>query len=285
MNMMNHGRDDDLVGHNVDKDFSSLRIDNFGHMLGDMNPLDSPEMLFDAFSSEPLHFSGEGEVFPLSNLSSFPYTQESPPLILSALNTNVNIPSTIAPGLAMSPTGSTSSALPLQTNAHGMTPPSHKGRGGRHSSQDVVRMTQGLALNTTLNAVESPAEDGDCDASKDDSDEDANAPSSTSSTFKRKRVKAACNTCNRRKVKCDGGRPCSNCVKAAVECNFDRKTETARIPKALQIQNLENRVKSLESMLTPMLSSLTSVLNHVPESSAGAHGLVNAVTGVCWFFK
>ena len=49
----------------------------------------------------------------------------------------------------------------------------------------------------------------------------SSATAKQSSSDKRLRVQRACDTCKRRKVKCDGLKPCSNCVKHLSECSYD----------------------------------------------------------------
>jgi hypothetical protein len=43
-----------------------------------------------------------------------------------------------------------------------------------------------------------------------------------------KRASTACNECRRRKIRCDIGSPCGNCIAHAVECVYDTLTDKRR---------------------------------------------------------
>ncbi|OAJ37769.1 hypothetical protein BDEG_21761 [Batrachochytrium dendrobatidis JEL423] len=66
---------------------------------------------------------------------------------------------------------------------------------------------------------------------------------------KRQRVTQACDNCNRKKIKCDGVFPmCTHCSSIGKECTYVRVTKK-RGPKAGFIEELEARVRELESRL------------------------------------
>jgi Fungal Zn(2)-Cys(6) binuclear cluster domain len=72
---------------------------------------------------------------------------------------------------------------------------------------------------------------------------------SDNSVHKRKRVTQACDSCNRKKIKCDGKRPtCSHCANSNAQCTYQRALKK-RGPRAGYIEELENRVNELENML------------------------------------
>ena len=71
------------------------------------------------------------------------------------------------------------------------------------------------------------------------------------------RVVASCDLCRRRKIKCDRGHPCSNCLRSGATCV---SSTTSRVPRGRKggrrkpdaellkrIAKLENLVKNLES--------------------------------------
>ncbi|KAI8925514.1 fungal-specific transcription factor domain-containing protein [Entophlyctis helioformis] len=75
-----------------------------------------------------------------------------------------------------------------------------------------------------------------------DNDEDAGAP-------KRQRASKACDTCNKKKVRCDGVQPlCTNCRNSGQSCTYTRIARK-RGPKPGYIEELEGRVKELEELL------------------------------------
>jgi len=184
--------------------------------------------------------------------------------------------STSLPGIASPNTSSFHNNSGSNSSvSHGMPAPQppvarRKSRKGKSEPRNARTVTSTAAVMNHSQPTPAMESSMYMDDMSDD-DIEFEAKSIASSTNKRKRVRAACNVCNRRKVKCDGARPCSNCIKANIECNYERPTEPVRIPKALQIQNLENRVKSLESMMSsPMVNGVTTGnLNSIAEN--GGH--------------
>lgn len=67
---------------------------------------------------------------------------------------------------------------------------------------------------------------------------------------KRKRTKLACDECHKKRIKCDGQVPCSNCIRSMSYCEIARQI-TKRGPKAGYVEKLESRIRLLESLLTP----------------------------------
>lgn len=74
------------------------------------------------------------------------------------------------------------------------------------------------------------------------------------------RTKVACEFCRRRKIKCNGAKPCSNCVNGGREnCTYARRIEEKKTPKrcisnAKTVQLLNNRISSIESVLAKIAS-------------------------------
>src|SRR5436190_11438545 len=59
----------------------------------------------------------------------------------------------------------------------------------------------------------------------------------------------SCITCRRRKVRCDKQRPCSNCVKARVECIFPGPGRAPRKSKKSPDRELLARLRRLEGVV------------------------------------
>ncbi|KAG0227092.1 hypothetical protein BGW42_003150, partial [Actinomortierella wolfii] len=76
-------------------------------------------------------------------------------------------------------------------------------------------------------------------------------PSVTSDQLdaKRRRVSRACDTCRRKKVRCDGLQPsCTNCTTFGFQCTFNDSAKKRGPPKGY-IEALENRLHRMESLL------------------------------------
>lgn len=65
------------------------------------------------------------------------------------------------------------------------------------------------------------------------------------STSKGWRVSQACDRCRMKKVRCDGGTPCTKCLANGLECTTSDKLSRQAFPKGYTV-NLELRVKELE---------------------------------------
>ncbi|KAI7906145.1 fungal-specific transcription factor domain-containing protein [Cokeromyces recurvatus] len=65
---------------------------------------------------------------------------------------------------------------------------------------------------------------------------------------KRKRQLIACNVCRHKKIKCDGQKPCSKCVKFNLHCSYSSIIRK-RGPKQSHIDVLEQRIRKLEEMI------------------------------------
>ncbi|GAA5821325.1 hypothetical protein JCM10212_006780 [Sporobolomyces blumeae] len=71
----------------------------------------------------------------------------------------------------------------------------------------------------------------------------------------------ACDTCRRRKVRCDGGgpasepgqadQPCVLCVQQGISCTFEQRT-TKRGPPKGYVESLERRLEAMEALLTQL---------------------------------
>ncbi|KAJ6104078.1 hypothetical protein N7523_010398, partial [Penicillium sp. IBT 18751x] len=60
----------------------------------------------------------------------------------------------------------------------------------------------------------------------------------------------ACNTCRRKKVKCDGKRPiCSSCIIFKLPCGFDNSGTTSRRTNRAYVEELEQRIKFMDDQL------------------------------------
>lgn len=91
-------------------------------------------------------------------------------------------------------------------------------------------------------------------------------PSSSSS---KKRIRVACDLCRRKKVKCDGGYPCSNCLQAGEsDCHYKERPKrgagTNKKPKRAStiktLEQLDTRMQKLESSISLIVSRLQSIV-------------------------
>ncbi|KAG6034283.1 hypothetical protein E4U41_006599 [Claviceps citrina] len=80
----------------------------------------------------------------------------------------------------------------------------------------------------------------------------------------RKRVATACNSCNVRRTKCSGERPCSQCASTARDCVYPTVVEKISIPRT-ELDDLRKRVEVYEIALQDAVSDPTrrqELLNH-----------------------
>ncbi|KAE8200014.1 hypothetical protein CF336_g923 [Tilletia laevis] len=92
---------------------------------------------------------------------------------------------------------------------------------------------------------------------------DADPPSLSAQTktadgADRKRIYRACEICRRKKIRCDGLKPCKACVRMSESCVFlDDSSKTMYSKK--YVESLEERIKRMEELLpnstTPASSS------------------------------
>ncbi|CAG8537243.1 13309_t:CDS:2, partial [Ambispora leptoticha] len=72
---------------------------------------------------------------------------------------------------------------------------------------------------------------------------------------KRQRVSKACDTCRKKKVKCDGVQPrCGNCTTFNVDCTYNDTTKKRGPPKGY-IEAIETRLHRMESLLGGLVQS------------------------------
>ncbi|CAG8542106.1 1356_t:CDS:2 [Ambispora leptoticha] len=75
---------------------------------------------------------------------------------------------------------------------------------------------------------------------------------------KRVKITTACDTCRRRKVKCDGATPCTNCGRGGYQCNFsDASTKRPRGPPKGFVALIEDRLHTIESLLVNLTKDKT----------------------------
>ncbi|ORX63654.1 hypothetical protein BCR32DRAFT_273371 [Anaeromyces robustus] len=65
---------------------------------------------------------------------------------------------------------------------------------------------------------------------------------------KRKRSSKACDACHKKKIKCDGRNPCSNCEYSKIPCVFSPRTKK-RGPRAGYVGIMEKKLRDMESFL------------------------------------
>lgn len=82
-----------------------------------------------------------------------------------------------------------------------------------------------------------------------------------------KRTRVACETCRRKKIKCSGDQPCTNCIqqKDEMNCKFLEKPKKIRMvekPKGSSLKTMEDRLSRLEGYLIQISEKLV----HINES-------------------
>ncbi|KAI9490591.1 hypothetical protein BDB00DRAFT_768524 [Zychaea mexicana] len=99
----------------------------------------------------------------------------------------------------------------------------------------------------------------------------------TTNSARRLSSGSACETCRRRKTKCDGGNPCAYCVNAGFECNNNSER-----PASSQGQDgdhhamdrIEDRLRRIEKLMTAFTPSTSRKLSspHPPPPPSSASG-------------
>ncbi|KFA62937.1 hypothetical protein S40285_04367 [Stachybotrys chlorohalonatus IBT 40285] len=84
----------------------------------------------------------------------------------------------------------------------------------------------------------------------------------------RKRVATACNSCNVRRIKCSGDRPCHQCSSAARECVYPPSVEKVSISRS-ELDSLRRKVEAYEKVLTDA-GRASELLQHQSPLSEGA---------------
>lgn len=99
---------------------------------------------------------------------------------------------------------------------------------------------------------------------------------------KRNRVPLSCYPCRTKKLKCDRGHPCSNCVKrdgtSASSCSYAAPVSRKKNSQdASSPDDMQNRIDRLESLVLSLMHNGNSV---DPATAASAAGMVpGASTG------
>ena len=100
------------------------------------------------------------------------------------------------------------------------------------------------------------------------------------------RTKVACEFCRRRKIKCNGVKPCSNCVNGGREnCTYpkrveEKKTSTKYTSNAKTVQLLYKRVESIESLLAIFANKFEETKNEGVGNDEGKEEDMNKRFGV-----
>ncbi|KAJ3028628.1 hypothetical protein HDV00_010115, partial [Rhizophlyctis rosea] len=94
-------------------------------------------------------------------------------------------------------------------------------------------------------------------------------------TRKRTRTSRACDSCRKKRTKCTGEQPCSTCVSFDTQCIYTpRVKKRGPVTKKDQFSTLESRLKTVESLLTNLLTnSGTPTSPSVPAVQHAASGL------------
>nr|CAG8508457.1 14848_t:CDS:2 [Entrophospora candida] len=117
--------------------------------------------------------------------------------------------------------------------------------------------------------------------------------------YKRLKVTRACESCRRRKVKCDGGSggsqiPCTSCRKLKIECVFSNMAMRRAAPKT-ELEQMNERLQRSESLLQKLdedditkqkrvknvdyIDSLTDILGHMKIENNGRANYIYAMEG------
>ncbi|GBB92166.1 hypothetical protein RclHR1_19760001 [Rhizophagus clarus] len=104
---------------------------------------------------------------------------------------------------------------------------------------------------------------------------------------KRVKITTACDTCRRRKVKCDGESPCANCQRGNYQCTFsDASAKRPRGPPKGFVALIEDRLHTIESLLVnlvnkdniPDISTLSKDVKRFSDISQSCPGYTDELT-------
>ncbi|KAI5458857.1 fungal-specific transcription factor domain-containing protein [Mariannaea sp. PMI_226] len=73
---------------------------------------------------------------------------------------------------------------------------------------------------------------------------------------KRRRITRACDDCRRKKIKCDGGRPCASCADFTSECTYEKPSVREGGAKSKEVEALEKKLRRAESLLRKFIPDL-----------------------------
>lgn len=93
------------------------------------------------------------------------------------------------------------------------------------------------------------------------------------------RTKRACDGCQIRKVKCDGGQPCLSCANTQIACTFSRTVHT-RGPRRMRetTRNIIERIQRQERHESVENDGNSGLANGPAEAVSTRHGYVDACT-------
>ncbi|KAI9471854.1 MAG: fungal-specific transcription factor domain-containing protein [Benjaminiella poitrasii] len=99
---------------------------------------------------------------------------------------------------------------------------------------------------------------------RNSSDESSITTNQQASTTKRTRITRACDTCRRKKIKCDvdTNRPCTTCKQYDWECTFNDTAKKRGPPKGY-IESLETRLEKMEQLLKNIGSGNDHLMNDI----------------------
>ncbi|KAJ7767023.1 fungal-specific transcription factor domain-containing protein [Mycena maculata] len=69
------------------------------------------------------------------------------------------------------------------------------------------------------------------------------------SAAKKKKAHRPCDMCRRKKRRCDGGQPCGRCIQHEFNCTYQKRAMQRTSAAASYVHSLENRLKTVESLL------------------------------------
>ncbi|KAJ3153480.1 hypothetical protein HDU89_000507 [Geranomyces variabilis] len=157
------------------------------------------------------------------------------------------------------------------TTAAAAGDPAYRGQTFYYPSQPDSVLPDAFSHQNSRNDGEergaAAAGDDDNDNPDDDEDEADGFDDDPLTGLKRKRVIQACDACNKKKIKCIGGKPqCANCLQTNSTCTYSRAGKK-RGPRAGYIESLENRLKEMEALLKPASAAASAAATGSDPSS------------------
>lgn len=92
------------------------------------------------------------------------------------------------------------------------------------------------------------------------------------SSTERAKPLASCDLCRKRKVKCDRGKPCSNCLRSGVACVFSipsRVPRTRTVGRRKPGGEISKRIAKLENLVKYLEAENSKILSTVPVTNKG----------------
>lgn len=100
-------------------------------------------------------------------------------------------------------------------------------------------------------------------------------------TSTRKRIRIACDNCRRKKIKCNGENPCSNCIPSKAQCFYKERKVSKRTldDKSARRTHLSKSIDSLDSRLSKLELVISKLSNNIDIIAHGNHSHNNSNSG------